>query len=503
MGTPTIQEISYAFLRTYYERMNKNPSKMSNLYSNTAELTHISYQAKIDEDSDVLPTVKLTGKDNISKFFVRNEQKVNDLKVRLETCDFQTTGLNHKGILIIVTGEMFWTGTPTYRFCQTFILNPTHASSDSYDITNDIIRFISDSPIPIPTPKASNREEAKGNIGHSVKKTESLHESPLSKPEVEETKLAEATKEDQKIIAKKESVPVTNMEEKEVPKKAEVLKTEPVKEKKIEEKYLDEKRQDEKKQDEKKQDEKKQDEKKQDEKKQEDKEELKKVEEKKPQENGAEKEDSKENGTNKKSTNSSPSASTLSSQAQSKMTWASKLSQDTAVNTKAGFVKNEPIQTVKVEVSTESSPEVNGSKKNDRKLDMATRKENSSSKSKKKPVFCTVNENGFFPIYIRGTAGLKEDRLRNTLESTYGPVKKITMAENFSVVDFELQKSQTEAIETKKIVVDGIEIYMERKTIKKTPSSSSSSNASTSSTSPPGFTNVQKVYRKHSVKKKD
>lgn len=461
MGTPTIQEISYAFLRTYYERMNKNPSKMSNLYSNTAELTHISYQAKASEDVDVLPTVKLTGKENISKFFVRNEQKVNDLKVKLETCDFQTTGLNHRGILVIATGELFWTGTPTYRFCQTFILNPTSANSESYDITNDVIRFIGDSPMVFP------KQQQEPQVEKTVKENRTKKAEPVKevKP-VEETKV-EPIKEENKQEPKPQ--------EKEVAKKTDEIEP---KEKKQEEKKVEEKKQEEKKVEEKKIEE-------------------KKIEEKKPEENGVEAAEPKENGNSKKSSAPQPSSSTTSS-SQAKMTWASKLSQDTAVNTKAGFIKNEP---VKVEAE-ESSPEINSSKRGDRKFDMATRKENASSKSKKKPVFCTVNENGFFPIYIRGTAGLKEDRLRNTLETTYGTVKKITMAENFSVVDFEHQKSQTDAIDTKKIVVDGIEIYMERKTIKKTPGSSSS-NTSTSSTSPPGFTNVQKVYRKHSVKKKD
>lgn len=498
MGTPTIQEISYAFVRTYYERMNNNPSKMSNLYSNTAELTHIGYQQKVDENSDVLATVKLTGKENISKFFVRNEAKVNDLKVKLDSCDFQTTGVNHKSIFIVVTGELFWTGTPTYRFCQSFILTPTSPSSDSYDITNDIIRFLGDN--------FQSIKAARQNSGHKKEENKSVEKSKESQP-VKEKKVEEKPKEEPKeqekiapvspkaakeapapapaptsasepsvpkpvtpVLKKETTHPVTNNVTKEAqtqasPEKEEIDATK--KESATTKETVKENNKV-----------------------------VKEATEPKPvQEN---------NSVSSRPSSSSTTPSQTPNQEQSsgpvKMTWASKLSQDTAVNTKAGFVKNEPIQTVKIEPNEEQEPSSSKKSSNgDRKFELAGRRENSSStKTKKKPIFCTVNEDGFFPIYIRGTAGLKEDRLRNTLETNYGPVKKITMAENFSVVDFELQKSQTEAIETKKITIDGIEIYMERKTIKKSPTSTASSSSSSQ-----GFTNVSKVYKKHAVKKKD
>ena len=101
MVAASVQEIVYAFLQTYYQRMKSNPSKLSNLYSSTAELTHINYTQITsstihqctsngnDNDSndkntsnntnniDMIPTIKLTGRDNISKFFTRHENKVN------------------------------------------------------------------------------------------------------------------------------------------------------------------------------------------------------------------------------------------------------------------------------------------------------------------------------------------------------------------------------------------------------------------------------------------
>lgn len=138
----TVQDICFAFLQNYYERMRTDPSKLAYFYANTAELTHTNYQSKsTNEKDDVLPTVKVTGRENINKFFSRNENKVQGLKLKLDTIDFQYTGHLHKSILIIATGEMFWTGTPVYKFCQTFILLPS-SNGSTFDITNDIVRFI-------------------------------------------------------------------------------------------------------------------------------------------------------------------------------------------------------------------------------------------------------------------------------------------------------------------------------------------------------------------------
>ena len=84
-----VQDIVHAFLQAYYQRMRKDPSKVSCLYSPTAELTHINYQVDFDCTADSLSTIKLTGKENISRFFTRNNKKVSDLKAKVDTCDFQ------------------------------------------------------------------------------------------------------------------------------------------------------------------------------------------------------------------------------------------------------------------------------------------------------------------------------------------------------------------------------------------------------------------------------
>lgn len=142
--TVSVAEIVFQFIKTYYERMKNDPSKLSNLYSTTAEVTHINYQHEFKAEVSVLPTVKLTGTTNIEKFFKRHRDKVNNIKVILESCDFQTIDSSHSNILIVVTGELFWSNTPTYTFAQNFILSAVDHSQSIYEITNDIIKFIPD-----------------------------------------------------------------------------------------------------------------------------------------------------------------------------------------------------------------------------------------------------------------------------------------------------------------------------------------------------------------------
>lgn len=142
----TIQEIVYAFLQTYYGRMRMEPSKVANLYTKAAEATFVNYGQvnfeRLDFKETILPTVKLTGRDNVNKFYIRNQRNVRDLKIKIDTCDFQTTGQSHQNILIMIVGELFWTNTPTYQFTQTFILIPASKNNELYDISNDILRFI-------------------------------------------------------------------------------------------------------------------------------------------------------------------------------------------------------------------------------------------------------------------------------------------------------------------------------------------------------------------------
>ena len=173
--------------------MRTDPSKLAYFYASTAELTHTNYQSKsTNEKDDVPPTVKVTGRENINKFFSRNDGKVRSLKLKLDTIDFQYTGHLHKSILIIATGEMFWTGTPVYKFCQTFILLPS-SNGSTFDITNDIIRFIPNSFKPYVPIDGSLSQPNEENSVSAVEEDKIRHESGAEK-EKEKEKSPEITK---------------------------------------------------------------------------------------------------------------------------------------------------------------------------------------------------------------------------------------------------------------------------------------------------------------------
>ncbi|AQZ14643.1 BRE5 (YNR051C) [Zygosaccharomyces parabailii] len=410
----TVQEIGYAFLQTYYHRMSKDPSKVSCLYSATAELTHTNYQMDFLEDSDILPTVKLTGKENISKFFTRNNKKVSDLKVRVETCDFQTTGLSHASILILTTGEMFWTGTPTYKFCQTIILTPS-GSKDTFDVTNDVIRFISDNIVP-----EKSQDLSKKNLDVED------HAESQQEPQQESSKLESETElktlENEENVQPKLEDPHGNIDVKELQSKKESNESS--------------------------------------------KPELK--EDIKEETKVDVKEESKQNSKD-------PSQDGPPTQQPVRISWASKL----AANGDSSKANSES--------------QYNGTRRAvDTKSDIPNRRDINNRTAKKKTIFSTVNKDGYYPIYIKGTAGVKEDRLKSALEAEFGTVMKITNADSFAVVDFETQKSQMDALERRQLTIDDIEIIMGRKTVKKSPSP------------PVGGTQTQfRSHKKYSGKKRD
>ncbi|CCD27469.1 Bre5p NDAI_0K02780 [Naumovozyma dairenensis CBS 421] len=155
MGTPpTIQEVVYTFVQTYYDRMQNDPIRMSSLYSTTAEFTHINYNAHLDPndtkaDNDlILPTIKLIGRENVYKFYKRHKEKISNINFKLNSVDFQST--NNNNILIMTYGELFWKNNndndigPTFKFVQTFILNSLNSYYTKFDIVNDFIKFIPD-----------------------------------------------------------------------------------------------------------------------------------------------------------------------------------------------------------------------------------------------------------------------------------------------------------------------------------------------------------------------
>ena len=572
MVSASVQEIVHAFLQTYYQRMKTNPSKLSNLYSSTAELTHINYNqispsTNNKNCSDIIPTIKLTGKDNINKFFTRHESKVNKLKVKLDTCDFQTMGVSHRNVLIVVTGELFWDGTPVHQFCQTFILIPVGKSSDIYDISNDIIRFIPDT---FKTVQLSNgnenvitkkedveirhttTEKDENNVGEeeskqlvsdsgtdevvvngkeNVEKTSSKSEKSSKKSEHHHhhhtksvdsvaTKASKKIESDQEVESEVESVKevgkVESSEEEKIPiskDETKVLETKidtpvipPVK---VEPKASSVK--------------------------EDIKSETKPIESNNTNSQfnnevtvttddstlGTPTDDSNLDTTTEESTATStpvPTEAAAPTQAPvsvntvppAKLSWASKLSStETTKEAKKILVAKTTAPTTVVTPEQQQQQQQqqhhanqhksNKKNVNDRKFEMASRKDNTSNKRKKAQNGNNngANKEGFFPIFINGSYGLNDEVLKATLSKEFGPVMKVNSGENFAVIDFQNHSSQISALEMKKMMIQGYEITIERKTNKKGNNLPNNSNNKTTTTTNDGFISSSKSHRKY------
>lgn len=442
----SVQDIVQAFLQTYYQRMSKDPSKVSCLYSITAELTHINYQVGLNYDGDALPTIKLTGKENISKFFTRNNKKVSDLKVKIDSCDFQTTGSSHGSILILTTGEMFWTGTAAYRFCQTIILAPNANNSNAFDVTNDVIRFIPDNFVPYAiSTNESNDEEGEAKLENKV--TNGIFTANDTSQEKDvESENAQIRQELQTNVSESKISETVDLQS----EICHALAEEEDAKTALEESCKGEsdgkvddvaRRSD--------------------------------IDEGKG--NGKTKVKDADNGTIVEM----PAVPV-------RMSWASKLAANgDSSKTTSATCNNE---------GNKTEIQYNGNKKtNEVKAELPSRKENNSNRTtKKKPMFSTVNKDGFYPIYIRGTAGLKEENLRSVLEMEFGTIMKITNADSFAVVDFETQKSQIDALEKRQLTIGETEVFLGRKTVKKN-----------SSSPPAGSSSSVRSHKKHSSKKRE
>lgn len=453
-----VQDIVYAFLQTYYQRMKKDPSKVSSLYSATAELTHINYQIDFDTSADVLPTIKLTGKENISKFFTRNNKKVSDLRAKIDSCDFQTA--SHSSILILTTGELFWPGTPAYRFCQTIVLQPNSDNKNAYDVTNDVIRFIPDNWAPFSSNESAIAQADESAVRAKLPavngKSATEAEAPISVDKTEkelEVKSKKPVLKAKEEIESKESTPIdestrneigdkideVTSEEQPTNKTEKPVATEPVESREI------------------------------------------KTPEKAESDNvpAPAKEKQKELETPAEAKGRPPA----------RMSWASKLAASNDYIKPISPVAS-PSQTEPAKADQQTS---NNKKITESKPEATNHKETTTTKpTKKKPQFSTVNKDGFYPIYIKGTAGVKEEKLKKVLENEFGTIMKMTTADSFAVVDFETQRSQMEALDRKQLMVGDTEVCLSRKTVKK------------SAGSPPvGSSNSARSHKKHSNKKRD
>lgn len=426
MTTYDVKEIGYAFLKTYYERMHNDPSKLSCLYSSTAELTHINYNDPIKHDKDYLNTVKLIGKDNINNFFTRNSKRVQDLKVKIDSCDFQSTGYESSSILILTLGELCWTDSPSYRFCQCFILEPAEYNNKIYDLKNDIIRFIPAlGPLEKPvSDKPSEQVVVSGSIEKSAEKSvekpmekpvEKPAQEPVATPPVVTAKPVEITK----PVPKKQDPPVA------------VAVKSPLSEEKEKEKEKPSAASS-----------------------------VSQASKAKPK--------AEEEEVQKRSSSPTPSSTTTSTpiptQTPTPVSTPNPASTSTSTNTNAPQTQAEPVKMtwagklnktsklttnyIKVDVSTKKSksPPPNGFTKQNKK---------NKQQQQSKPIGDVIiqNSHGYYPVYVGNTNGLTASELEKALIKEYGEVMKTTFQDSFAVVDFKEKSARDAAIEAQHLKV--------------------------------------------------
>lgn len=428
MTTYDAKEIGYAFLRTYYERMHNDPSKLSCLYSTTAELTHINYNEPIEHTKDYLNTVKLMGKDNINNFFTRNSKRVQDLKVKIDSCDFQSTGYESSAILILTLGELCWTNSPSYRFFQCFVLEPADQNNTIFDLKNDIIRFIPEmKPLvkPIFNERHASTEKKKQEKKEDKKTLDSKKESKTKEKVVIDSttiNLSQApsitTKSIENSIAssvgsEKENCTSSkqpssnskrieeNAEEKIVQKmtpksspKGDVEITTGANSTEISTSSIEVVRNDTK---------------------------------------------LKDKSLAQESVGSSmqgPSQESSTKPDAVKMTWAGKLNKTSKLTT--NYIK------VDVPQKKAKSPPPNGFTKSNKK---------SKQQSKTGGEIIVQNSSGFYPVYVGNTNGLTANELEKTLSKEYGEIVKTSFQDSFAVVDFREKAARDAALEAQHIRV--------------------------------------------------
>ncbi|SCU77495.1 LANO_0A00518g1_1 [Lachancea nothofagi CBS 11611] len=463
-----VPEIGYAFLKTYYQRMHQDPTKVHHLYSTTAELTHVDYQNEWNLEDDQLPTVKLIGKENISKFYTRHSKKVRSLQVKVDACDFQSAGPNNASIVILAVGEMCWTDTPSFRFCQSFLLSPVPSNPKIYDVTNDILRFVPQSILRVSDlkPECDNSPEELRDtlVEGSDDKPEETPEEQVLAPQNYQTseKSGESIKgsvfESEKPLDAPENRLVKNVEENvEQPKDQQ---QQLIQEGEASEKQMNSSEPN--------------------------------GDSQQPTEDSAEETETALHESAPLTSNDTTKDKSIESEKPTaaeptkKMNWASKLaaaeSKDVP-NVTTKYIRAEPlVSQPPKKVSERKSVSPSGLPRDAK-----------DSKSLKKKQFNLVNKDGFYPVYVKGTGGVTDEQLVKALESEFGVVKKISSQETFAVIDFEDQRWQTEAIERGTLKINNIEVHMEPKTIRKINSPSAVSSASPSG---------QRFSKKHANKRK-
>ena len=213
------------------------------------------------------------------------------------------------------------------------------------------------------------------------------------------------------------------------------------------------------------------------------------------------------------------------------MSWASKVSQNDGVNkeSKKIYIPREDVMTTTSTTPMARNDSNRGNnRKNARNTTTATNtneeeRRHANIKTKKRNANNNnnnnnggnglANRNGYYPVFLNGTDVVNKDELKTQIIKEFGPVMKMSRGDNFVVIDFQLESSQREALEKKKVSVGGVELVLERKTYKRNAARDAAQGAAGKSSMAPGasasghwestggdqngFVSAQKGHRRH------
>ncbi|ONH64713.1 UBP3-associated protein BRE5 [Cyberlindnera fabianii] len=138
----SVEQIAYSFVQFYYQNLHEDPSTLSKVYTEDAQLTHsvVPETPGVNFINKTIETKSLASKSSIKSFYA--DSKLANSKIRVSSIDSQS--IFNESILISVVGELALKDEEAiYRFTQSFILKPAKAAN-AYDVANDIFRLIPD-----------------------------------------------------------------------------------------------------------------------------------------------------------------------------------------------------------------------------------------------------------------------------------------------------------------------------------------------------------------------
>ena len=68
-----------------------------------------------------------------------------------------------------------------------------------------------------------------------------------------------------------------------------------------------------------------------------------------------------------------------------------------------------------------------------------------------------------YSVFVKNTRDLTEEQIRNSLENEFGTIVKITTGENYTVIDFDNENSQSNCLSKAKMNIDEEEVVFEKR----------------------------------------